>query len=122
MEALFDKGRSFAVGPVKAFYMISPASSTQSVEPVIAAFSVPSKIFKRAVDRNELKRRMREVYRQNKEIVRNAAIGAKLQCFVMFIYIAKNKLPYSEIESKLLVTLHHLRKKIEYEESINNAD
>ena len=31
------------------------------------AFSVPKRLFKRAVDRNLLKRRMREVYRINKQ-------------------------------------------------------
>lgn len=120
-DDLFHHGKRYIAAPIKALYSISTRVGLPS-EPVEAAFSVPSKTFRRAVDRNVLKRRMREAYRINKMVVYDAATAANAGCSVVFIYISKSKLPYSEIESKLLVTLHHLRKKIEHEESADRAD
>lgn len=57
--------------------------------------SVPKKNFKRAVKRNLLKRRTRESYRKNKELLTSTE---KLN--VMFVYISKDILEYSYIESR----------------------
>ncbi|NNM93838.1 MAG: ribonuclease P protein component [Bacteroidia bacterium] len=118
IEALFRSGSSYTASPIRMLYI---ARGIPDAGSMAAAFSVPSKTFKNAVDRNLLKRRMREAYRQNKTTLYDTVRKAKVQCTAMFIYIAKSKLPYSEIESKLLVTLHHLQKRIEHEESADSA-
>ena len=65
--------------------------------------SVPKRLFKRAVDRNKLKRRIREAYRLNKHLIQ----GKKID--VACTYISKEIVNYSIIEKKLLHLLHRLK-------------
>ena len=68
--------------------------------------SVPKRNFKRAVDRNLLKRRIREAYRLNKSILVD---NEKL--LIAYIYTAKEILAYAEIEKKLVAGLVKLSAK-----------
>ena len=58
IESLFESGRTVVQFPIKAWFL--PATETK------VAFAVPKRSFKRAVDRNRIKRQMREAYRLNK--------------------------------------------------------
>jgi ribonuclease P protein component len=76
--------------------------SAADLSPIEFALSVPKKAFKRAVDRNILRRRIREAYRLNKiELYKflkdNKLHGHKRFAF-MVLYTAKEELSYSEIE------------------------
>src|SRR6188768_1623853 len=64
IQELFDKGSSFYLFPFKVF--ILPNDDKESHQVLI---SVSKKNFKRAVDRNTIKRRMREAYRLQKQIL-----------------------------------------------------
>ena len=61
--ALFETGSNLSIQPIRMIYLLK--SSSGNFNPKIG-FAVPKKNFKRAVDRNLIKRRMREAYRQNK--------------------------------------------------------
>jgi ribonuclease P protein component len=61
---LFSGGKSFLLPPLKIIYRVMPEDP--SLEPVRVLISVPKRYFRKAVDRNLLKRRIREAYRQNK--------------------------------------------------------
>ena len=54
--------------------------------------SVPKKLFKRAVKRNLLKRRIRESWRKQKH-----ALGEMKGCDILFTYSVKEVLTYEEI-------------------------
>src|ERR1700749_1277352 len=64
IDELFHNGSSFLCYPFKASWLL--AADEQSV-PVQILFSVSKKRFKRAVDRNRIKRCIREAYRINKQ-------------------------------------------------------
>jgi ribonuclease P protein component len=113
---LFRKGNSFACYPLRLVYAempdplsILPDFDTQKtietpleLSPVEFALSVPKKAFKRAVDRNILRRRIREAYRLNKidlyNYLKNSQLHADKRFAFMVLYTAKEEMPFSEIE------------------------
>ncbi|MDZ4749129.1 MAG: ribonuclease P protein component [Saprospiraceae bacterium] len=65
IEKLFKEGQSLAKYPVRLVWL-EVVEPEQSPSPVQVMFSVSKKKFSRAVDRNRIKRLMREGYRLNK--------------------------------------------------------
>lgn len=107
IDKLFTEGESFLSFPVKIIFLKTPVSSGF---PVQAGFSVSKKSFKKAVQRNLIKRRLREAYRLNKyELYQN--IGDK-QLAVFFIFIGKTIPEYQTVESAIKKGLKKLVKEI----------
>lgn len=71
-------------------------------------FSVSKRNFKRAVDRNKIKRRIREAYRLNKAPI--AALPKKYA--IAYIYTARKILPFQEITAKLKDSILRLEKEL----------
>lgn len=65
-------------------------------------FSVPKRNFKKAHDRNQLKRRMREAYRVNKHQFYTNLLLENRKMIVAFIYTGKKTELYPVIESSIL--------------------
>ena len=91
IKELFVNGKSINKYPLKLVYL---KVSQPGFGNCRTAVSVPKRTFKKAVDRNFLKRLMREAFRKNKYLViSNMNPGYAL----MFIYIGKEKEPYQRI-------------------------
>ena len=72
--------------------------------------SVSRRRFKRAIDRNRVKRQIREAYRKNKSEYLYAWLNKKENSIaLMFSYVGKEILPSSEIEKKLILALKRLQ-------------
>lgn len=95
IEALFLEGKSVKSFPFRLIYHPLEFESNLSVK---AGFSVPKKSIKLAVNRNRIKRMMRELYRLNKQQFTEHL--TKTYAF-MFVYMAKEELPYSELEKSM---------------------
>jgi len=96
IDKLFTEGESILSFPVKIVFL---PCELPSMFPVQVGFSVGKKIFKKAVQRNLIKRRMREAYRLNKNELYQK-LGDK-QLAVFIIFIGKTILDYKEIESSV---------------------
>lgn len=101
---LFEKGRSAYSFPVKILYYYKPFS-VKVQNPVKCGVSVSSKKFKRAVDRNLLKRRMREAYRLNKNELISTSKEKNLEVNLFILYLANEKEDFSRIRQGVISAL-----------------
>lgn len=101
IDQLFSEGKSRVQYPVKMLYIPSEIEVHQ------AAFSVPKRNFKRAVDRNRIKRQLREAYRLNKHILSDST--EKFALF--FIFLGKENPQYRQIEKSMKKLLVQVKNK-----------
>ena len=106
MGELFLSGNSFLSYPLRIVWKIFGELPSES--PAQAGFSVPKKLFKRAVDRNRLKRLMRESYRHHKAELYESLNQSEKRIALMMIYIAKEKLPLSKIEPAVIKAIEKI--------------
>jgi len=101
---LFSSGHSFYSMPFRVYWKSGFGAQKGSIQ---VAISVPKKTFKRAVDRNRIRRRIREAYRKNKSILHGAL--TKERClFFLLVFASEEDLPFSQIEKNLIQTLKRL--------------
>jgi len=106
IDELFHNGSSFLCYPFKASWLL--VDGPQQV-PVQVLFAVAKKRYKRAVDRNLLKRRMREAYRlQKQQHLYDFLAQADKSITLSISYIGKEINDYKLIEKKMLKLLTQL--------------
>ena len=101
IESLYQKGSSVKAFPLRMIFVQTKHTSNF---PVQMGVSVAKRNFKLAVDRNRIKRLMRESYRLQKAIVYN---NIENPYVFMISYIGKVEVPYQELHLKMekLLTL-----------------
>jgi ribonuclease P protein component len=110
IDRIFNReGQSFANFPIRVIYLETPLNADF---PAQVTFSVPKRKFKKAVDRNRIKRLMREAYRLNKPKLYESLIAQEKQVAVLFLYVANEELAYQFIESKMKQALKRLRRSV----------
>lgn len=99
LDMLFSVGKSVSAFPIKMVYSQLEAAEDSSNK---VGVSVPKRNFKRAVDRNELKRLLREVYRKNKYLL--ADDERNYAC--MFIFTGRKPEAYDVLLEKMEKVMH----------------
>lgn len=94
---LFASGKSVSVFPLKMIYLQYDHESPYKIQ---TGVSVSKRNFKSAVDRNRIKRLMRESYRKNKYLIYNNEDTKKH--ILMFIYQGKKEEKYELMEEKMI--------------------
>jgi ribonuclease P protein component len=102
IKELFDKGSSFFLYPFKVLFLKIPEGQDGTYQ---VLFSVSKKKIKRAVDRNFVKRRMKEAYRLNKHLLSKDEDQKKL---IAIIYVSKELSGFQDLEIKMQKVLKRL--------------
>jgi len=105
IDTLFKEGRSVFSHPFKVLYISKNETSTVPAKMLI---SVSKRHFKKAVDRNHIKRLAREAYRNNKEPLLAYLNSHNKSLFFGLIYVSETILSYEDIERKLILILQRL--------------
>lgn len=106
IHRLFESGTTFFSYPFKVYYYFDDA--VVDSPSAVVLFSIGKKQFKKAVDRNRVKRLCREVYRLNKTILIEKLEENKSHLEIAFIYVGKTIPEFSDLQTKMQKVLIHL--------------
>lgn len=87
-------------------------SVAESDSPAQLLISVPKRNFKRAVDRNLIKRQIRESFRQNKEVLYAFLGSENRHCSFAIVFAARSKVSYAELDTTIVLALKRLVKEM----------
>ena len=111
IDTLFGGGcsQSMAAFPLRAVYI--KKERAQGEAPVQILVSVPKKRFKHAVDRNRVKRQVREAFRQHKELL-YGALAEHEQLLLAFIWLSDEHRPSRDVESRVVSLMQRVAEKL----------
>jgi len=106
IEVLFKQGSSFSNFPFRVLYIFQE----KNIAPLQSGFAVSGKQFKRSVDRNRIKRLMREAYRLQKNHLTELLEKNEKSMAVFFIYTGNQIPEYKDVTEKMQSALKRLNK------------
>lgn len=111
IEMLFGGGdsRSLAIFPLRAVYLNKVRA--QGEPPVQILVSVPKRHFHHAVDRNRVKRQVREAYRHHKQSLWQA-LPADRQLLLAFVWLSDNHLPTADVDQRVARLVQRIAEKL----------
>ena len=109
IKRLFNReGKSLAVYPLRIIWLETELDSTY---PAQFGLSVPKRAFPKAAHRNRIRRRLREAYRLNKNILYDFIITQEKQYAIMILYTAKEVMSFQEIDQKMKIAIRQFVKR-----------
>jgi ribonuclease P protein component len=114
INLLFAEGESFLSYPFRVLYVRQqPASGAR----MAVLISVPKKKIKQAVNRNCIKRHVREAYRLNKNELTTLLAGQQTGLLIAFIFVGNTLSDHISIESSIKRTFLELKARLSCEKS-----
>lgn len=104
---LFLKGASFIAYPIRVVWTASSEAQDPSLKVLM---SVPKKKLKHAVDRNRVKRLLREAYRLHKSELSILVQEHELNVRMAFVWIPNEILDFAKVERKVIDALGRMQK------------
>ena len=109
-QGLESRGsQSMAAYPLRAVFMKKVRARDDA--PVQVLVSVPKKHFKHAVDRNRVKRQVREAFRQHKQLLYEA-LAEQEQLLLAFIWLSDEHYPSQHVESRVVSLMQRVAEKL----------
>lgn len=96
-ELFTGNGRSMTAFPLRVVFMKRTIVDDQPRAAMLV--SVPKRYFKHAVDRNRVKRQVREAFRRNKSIITQNLTDDHEAVAMAFVWLTDEKFPSSEVET-----------------------
>jgi ribonuclease P protein component len=112
IDQVFKQGRHFSVFPFKVFYLLETAGAASPASPIQAGFGAGSRNFKKAVDRNRIKRLCREAWRLQKNPLIDQLRAKKISLSLFIIYTGKELPDQQTVTGKIGVILQKLLKEM----------
>lgn len=117
IELLFSEGKSFSIFPFRILYCLSPLEFTTAENNIAAnneklqvGVTVSSRNFKKAVDRNRIKRLMREAWRLQKNELQLSPLLTHQSLKVFLIFTGKELPEHAMIYQKVAAVITRLIK------------
>jgi ribonuclease P protein component len=110
IKSLFEEGKSFNQYPFRVIWSLNKLPGDSPARIVV---SVPKKRFKKAVDRNLIRRRIKEAYRKKKHSLYSSLEHSDRQVDFMIIYVADTILDYQLIDNKISALLVRFQKELQ---------
>ena len=111
-DYLFAHGSAYKSGVLKFFFVFNPPASPDQAS-LSMAIAVPKRMFKRAVDRNLMKRRIREAFRLHKHQLLPCLTDRNSQLAILIKYQSKTLHSSARITSDLARAFHYLHQHCE---------
>lgn len=99
-ELFTGNGRSMTAFPLRVVFMKRTIVDDQPRAAMLV--SVPKRYFKHAVDRNRVKRQVREAFRRNKSIITQNLTDDHEALAMAFMWLTDEKFPSSEVENRMV--------------------
>lgn len=99
-ELFTGNGRSMTAFPLRVVFMRRTIVDDQPRAAMLV--SVPKRYFKHAVDRNRVKRQVREAFRRNKSIITQNLTDDHEAVAMAFVWLTNEKYPSSEVENRMV--------------------
>jgi ribonuclease P protein component len=111
IQQLFTNGNSFSHFPYRVTwaFALQPFAAGTCLQ---AGFSASTRSFKKATDRNKIKRLTKEAYRLQKAGLKNTLQENEKNLQVFFIYVDKALPKYDFVFAKMKTALQRLQKQI----------
>lgn len=107
---LFDCGKIIHHYPFKVLYHITKNQDFNFTAQI--AISVSKKNFKRAVDRNYIKRKIKETYRQNKHLLYKELDKTDQKLYFFVIYTVSHDIDYLTLDKEMKLLIQKLNNKL----------
>ncbi len=104
IDRLFAGGKGFSVFPIRVTYVFSKGEQSG----VKIGVTASKRAFKRATDRNRIKRLLREAYRLQKEDLQAALQAKGVNAAVFFLYTGKTIPSFQEVKATMAKCLKKL--------------
>ena len=111
IETLFgnQSNKSMVAYPLRVVYR--QLERTEGASPVQVLVSVPKKRFHHAVDRNRVKRQVREAYRRQKQLLLQS-LPADCQLLMACVWLSAGHIPSADVDKKVASLMHRMAERL----------